>query len=158
MRRSKYAGCLSVEARSELQALVSTGTHPARHIRRARILLLANRGKAGSEICELLGVSMTAVDRVRRRARSEGVRAAITDRPRSGRPKKLTDRDEAKVVALARSKPPAGFARWAHRALTEKLHEDEELTCRVGRETVRAVLKRHKVKPWKKGRTGASPA
>ena len=158
MTRSKYAGCLSDEARSELRALVSTGTHAARVIRRARILLLADSGKTGSEICGLLGVSMTAVDRVRRRARSERVCAAIADRPRSGRPKKLTNRDEAKIVALARSEPPAGFARWAHRALTEKLQEDEELTCAVGRETVRGVLKRHKVKPWKKGRTGASPA
>lgn len=156
MERLTYMDMLADEDRASLRAFVAAGTHPARDVRRAHVLLLSDAGRSRSEICELLGVSVTTVDRVRHRARDEGVATAITDRPRSGRPRKLTARDEARIVAVARTRPPPGRRRWAHRHLTATLREQRVLSCPVGRETVRLVLKRQRVKPWKKGRPGAS--
>lgn len=156
MNRLPYANLLSTEERAALRAMVTSGTRAARDIRRAHVLLLTDAGKSRREICDLLAVSATTVDRVRHRARVTLATTAITDRPRSGRPRKLTARDEARIVALARTEPPAGARRWAHRQLTERLRTQQ--LCRpVGRETVRMVLKRHQVKPWKKGLSGVSP-
>lgn len=158
MKRLTYADMLTDDERAALKTLVASGTRAARDVRRARILLLSDAGRRRSEICELLTVSEFTVDRTRHRARDEGVAAAITDRPRSGRPRKLTARDEARIVALARTRPPAGARRWAHRHLTETLREQKRLSQSVGRETVRLTLKRHKVKPWKRGLFGVSPS
>lgn len=147
---------LSTAEREMLEAVVGAGTRLARDIRRARILLLSDAGRSRSEICELLTVSEFTVDQTRHRARDEGAAAAITDRPRSGRPPKVTARDEARIVARARSEPPTGSSRWDHRQLTRALLEANELSQPLGRETVRLTLKRHGVAPWKKGRRGAS--
>jgi len=156
MSQLLYAGMLSADDRTMLEQVVRTGARLARDIRRARILLLSDAGHSQGEICQMLTVSASTVDTTRHRARDEGVAAAIIDRPRSGRPPKLTARDEARIVALARTRPPAGARRWDHRRLTEALLTKKRLSQPLGRETVRLTLKRHGVKPWKKGRRGAS--
>lgn len=147
---------LTADERATLKQVVTAGARLARDIRRARILLLSDAGRSQGEICELLAVSASTVDTTRHRARDEGVAAAITDRPRSGRPPKLTARDEARIVALARTRPPAGARRWDHRRLTDALLAKKQLSQPLGRETVRLTLKRHGVKPWKRGLHGAS--
>ncbi len=151
-----YANRLADSERLWLRSVVTTGERPVRDVRRANVILFSDAGRPRREICELLSVSVTTVDRTRRRWRAEGLEAAITDRPRSGRPPKLTPRDEARVVALACTPAPAGALRWAHRALTTSLLEQRLLSQPVGRETVRQVLLRHELKPWKKGSTCAS--
>jgi len=156
MSQLTYAGTLTDDDRAMLERVVTAGTRLARDIRRARILLLSDAGHSRSEICALLTVSESTVDTTRHRAREEGVAAAITDRPRSGRPRKLTARDEARIVALARTRPPPGARRWGHRQLTEVLLARKQLSQPLGRETVRLTLKRHGVKPWKRGRPGVS--
>jgi putative transposase len=142
--------------RAMLEQVGAGGVRLARDVRRARILLLSDAGHSRSEICALLTVSASTVDQTRHRARDEGVAAAITDRPRTGRPPKRTARDEARIVALARTRPPAGAHRWDHRGLTDALLAKRRLSQPLGRETVRLTLKRHGVTPWKKGRRGAS--
>lgn len=157
MSKLKYEGRLTNQERARLQAVVTKGERPARDIRRAHVILLSDTGHSRSGICGLLTVSVVTVDRTRQRWENEGVEVAISDRSRSGRPRVLTPRDEAKVVALACTSAPAGARRWAHRALTEALHKRHMLSRRVSRETVRRILAHHDLKPWKKGRIGASP-
>ena len=43
----KYVVNLSVDEREQLDALIHSGTHPARKLTRARILLKADAGEAG---------------------------------------------------------------------------------------------------------------
>jgi len=156
MGRISYANRLGPADRTQLETLVRTGTRPARDVRRAQILLLSDAGKPRAEICTLLGASVTTVDRARHRWVTEGFALAVVDRPRSGRPRVLTSHDEAEVVARARSAPPTGVLRWAHRQLTAVLLDERRLSRPVSRETVLRCLRRHHVKPWKKGRRGAS--
>ena len=156
MRKLAYAGRLTKRERSWLHSMVTTGERPARDTRRANVILLSDAGRSRSEICGLLTVSVVTVDRTRKRWAGEGVEAAIVDLPRSGRPRALNARDEAKIVALACTPPPTGARRWAHRALTAALLKQRSLSQEVSRETVRRVMVRHDLKPWKKGSTGAS--
>jgi len=156
MRKLTYADRLTKGERSWLHSVVTTGKHPARAIRRANIILLSDAGRSQGEICSLLRASETTVDRTRHRWIGEGVKVALVERSRSGRPRTLDERDEAKVVALACTPPPTGSRRWAHRALTTALHKQGLLSQEVSRETVRRIMARHELKPWKKGSTGAS--
>jgi hypothetical protein len=46
MRRKTYQVHLTAEEKKRLEDIVSKGVHPARQVRRARILLLLNEGEA----------------------------------------------------------------------------------------------------------------
>ena len=66
MHPHKYIVQLSDEERKGLQRIVSTGTSPARMIRRAQILLKSDAGWTDEAIVEALGVSEQTVHTVGR--------------------------------------------------------------------------------------------
>ena len=73
----------------------------------------------------------------------------MSEAPRAGASRKLTGREEALLVAVACSDPPAGRARWTLELLAEEMvvrtgHEQ------VSRETVRRRLAEQSVKPWQR--------
>ena len=118
----KYRVFLNGKKRSNIDRLVRTGTHKSRTIIRARILLLADEspggislgmGKTDKEIMGFLGVSARTVDSTRQRYVEEGLDGALNEKPRPGRPPKLTGRDEAKLALIACSEPPEGRVRWS---------------------------------------------
>lgn len=158
MESLPYSALLSEEDRGFLIHFVSRGTRPVRDVRRAHVVLLSDAGRSRREICKLLEVSPCTVDRVRQRWAREGVERAIVDRPRIGRPRALAPKDEAVVVALACTPAPEGAIRWSHRRLTDQLERQDLLPETVSRETVRRVLCRQEIKPWKGGLIGASPS
>ena len=150
MPAKKYRVFLNGKKRSELKRLVNTGTNKARRINRARILLLSDEspggktegmGKTDKEIIESLGVSARTVASTRQRYVEEGMEAALNEKPRSGKPPKLTGRDEAMLALIACSEPPEGRVRWSIRLLTDKVIE-LDIVDSISRETVRQYLKK----------------
>ena len=150
MPAKQYRVFLSGKKRSELKRLLNTGTNKARTINRARILLLSNespRGKSegmcktDKEIMGVLGVSAWTVASTRQRYVEEGIEGALNEKPRPGKPPKLTGRDEAKLALIACSAPPEGRVRWSIRLLTDKLIE-LDIVDSISRETVRQYLKK----------------
>ena len=146
----KYRVFLNGKKRSNLDRLVNTGTHKARTITRARILILADEspqgisrgmGKTDKEIMGVLGVSARTVASTRERYVEEGIESALNEKPRPGRPPKLTGRDEAKLALIACSEPPEGRARWSVRLLTDKLIE-LDIVDSISREAVRQYIKK----------------
>jgi transposase len=137
---------LSPAERQHLTEVVATGTHPARTLTHARILLKADGGPAGpgwtdQQIAAALDVSVATIERVRSAYRREGLAAALKRRPpRTTRPRKLDGRQEAHLVTVACSTPPPGHARWTLRLLTERVVELEGTL--VSDETVRRLLKK----------------
>jgi Homeodomain-like domain len=72
----------------------------------------------------------------------QGLNAVLTRRPKSRhRPRKLDGEQEAHLIALACSQPPAGRRRWTVRLLATKFVE-LGYTDRVAPETVRQTLKK----------------
>ena len=149
-RNKQYRVFLNGKKRSNLERLVSSGTNKARTITRARILLLADEsprgisrgmGKTDKEIMDSLGVSASTVAKTRKRFVEEGIESALNEKPRLGRPPKLTSRDEAMVTAVACSEPPEGYGRWSIRLLSDKVVE-LGIVDSICPETIRTYLKK----------------
>lgn len=127
--------------REQLTQLVRKGRPSARKVTRARILMLADAGKTDEEIRAALQTSVPTTYRTRERFVREGLEAALTERKRSGAPRKLAGKQEAYLLALASSSPPAGRDRWTLQLLADRLVELEVVTA-ISDETVRLRLKK----------------
>lgn len=135
--------------RDQLAAMLSGGKRGARKLKRAQILLAADRGASDEEIARSIGVGGSTVHRTKRRFVVGNLAAALNEEPRPGARRKLTGKEEALLVATACSSPPAGRARWTLELLAGEL---ARLTTHqsVSRETVRRRLAENDLKPWRK--------
>jgi putative transposase len=97
-----------------------------------------------AQIQEVLGVSRMVIWRTQAAYREKGLDYALYDGPRSGQPSKYSTDQQAEVVALACSQPPAGAARWTIRSLTIAARHRPKLE-NVNRESVRQILKKTSV-------------
>jgi len=142
-----YKVTLTQEERDQLTEITRTGTHAARKIIHALILLNVDRGlyadrTVNEDICKVLKIGMRTIDRVKKRFVEEGLEAALKMAPTSRVYDKLVDGDmEAHLIALACGEPPKGFARWSLRLLADKLVE-LRYTDGISHETVRRTLKK----------------
>jgi hypothetical protein len=121
---------LSGEERQQLETLIRKGKSPARRLLKARILLKADVSEAGegwsdSRIIEALDASPSMVYRVRKQLVEEGLEAVLSRKQRvMPAVERIFDGEkEAKLIALACSKPPKGRARWTLRLLENKVVE-----------------------------------
>ena len=113
MSESKVlAVALSGGDREQLVSVVSTGSHPARMIMRARVLLALADGAGAVAVARQVGVSETTVRVILQRFVESGgdVETTITRKQRAAPPvaSVITGEVEARLIALACSAPPAG--------------------------------------------------
>ena len=155
MAQEKFAVQLSVEDRSELERLIRSGRSSARVINRARILLKTDEGWSASQVASALDTSPRTVFRTKRRYAEEGLEGVLHDRPQANRYRKLDDRGEASLIALACSDAPDGRDHWTLRLLANKVVE-LGLVESLSYETVRLKLKKTSSSPGKSN-SGASP-
>lgn len=132
---------LPAEERQYLENYMKTGVHRSRAMIRARVLLLADKDESDPAIAREVGVCKATVFNIRRRYCAEGLQATLDDKPRSGKPRTMTERKVAQVSALACSKPPEGRQRWTHRLLADRLVELAFVES-VSHTTVGRVLKK----------------
>jgi hypothetical protein len=125
-----YVVRLSGEERQQLETLIRKGKSPARRLLKARILLKADVSEAGegwsdSRIIEALDASPSMVYRVRKQLVEEGLEAVLSRKQRvmPAVARIFDGEKEAKLIALACSKPPKGRARWTLRLLENKVVE-----------------------------------
>jgi putative transposase len=111
----------------------------ARTLTRARILLLLDEGWAPTDVPEAVGCGEATVRRVRARFEQEGARP--------GHAKILSDKHEAHIIAMLCSAPPDGHARWMIEVIVEQAIL-RGVVDKVGRETIRVLLRNHDLKPW----------
>jgi len=148
----KVAVTLTEAERARLHTLVGRGSAPARTLTHARILLKANQGEGGpawtdAAIAAALEVHPTTVARVRRQCADEGLDAAPARKaPDREYRRTLDGAQEAHLIALACSAPPAGRQRWTLRLLADRLVALEQVAA-VSRETVRRVLTQPSSRP-----------
>ena len=155
MVRDKYAVRLAAEQREELRHLIRVGKSPARVTARARILLKSDDGWPAPQVAEGLDVALSTVYRIKQCFAEEGLEGVLRDRPQANRPRKLDDRGEAHLIALACTPPPAGHDHWTLRLLAGKVVE----LGRAPSMSHEGVRKRLKKTPSSRGRrrSGASP-
>src|SRR5947207_15531555 len=149
---------LTPEQRAELATGIKRGDAPARVQTRARILLLTDRSqgqfRTDKEVAEVLLCSAATVVNVRHRFLSDGLAAALVEKPRPGRAPKITGDIEAQITVIACSDPPEGQARWTIRLLRSRVIE-LGLVDSIDHTTIWERLKKTRSNPGK-SKPGAS--
>lgn len=144
----RYVVRLSADERERLEALIRKGKSPAQRLLKARILLKADVSEGGegwsdSRIIKALETSVSMVYRVRKQLAEEGLEAVLSRKQRAtpAVPPIFDGEKEAKLIALACSKPPKGRARWTLRLLETKVVE-LGIVERASDSTIQRALKK----------------
>ena len=141
MANEKHEVHLKAEERRKLIGIVSKGRNKAVVIQRAHILLKVDEGRTDAEISQMMYVSEQTIRRIRLRFAQEGLQAALEDKPHPATGSELDEKQEARIIALACSEPPAGQARWTLELLTQEVLKDG-IATHLSPETVRLLLKK----------------
>lgn len=139
MPKKQYIIQLSAVERLELADIVHKGSHKARVMRRAQILLWSAAGKTDGEIAALLQIRPLTVAQTRQKWVTD---RSLEDKPRRGGRRKLDAKQEAFLVALACSAAPDGYESWTMQLLADKLVELQVIDAPISDETVRLRLKK----------------
>lgn len=132
---------LSRTDRAIVEQVRSQGVHHSREVNRAHVLAALDRGVPQEQILAVLGVGRTALWRTRAAYLQGGLRLALFDVARPGRPRQYNTDVEARITALACSAPPPGRRRWTLVEL-ERAARGEPGLGTPSRETVRRMLKK----------------
>src|SRR4051795_12056678 len=156
MSRSKSRPVvLSPAERTVLTRLVRTGSHPAQQLRRARILLELDENDPDRDgpvptqdvVAERVRVHVDTVFKTSKAYAERGgdVEATITRKQRTSPPVApiVTGEVEARLVKLACSTPPEGYARWSLRLLENHVALGEDLPD-LDPSTIGRVLKKRR--------------
>jgi transposase-like protein len=144
----KYILKLTANERVDLERLVRRGHVAGWKVQRAQALLHCDQGPDGpawtdERVAEAYGITARSLESWRKRAVEAGPMALLERKARTtpAAALKLDGEKQARLTALACSKPPDGLARWSLRSLAERLVELEVVET-VSHETVRRSLKK----------------
>lgn len=129
---------LEAAERAELERLQRSPSVSAGLSRRARVVVLMADHVSGAEIARMSGYSVVQISRLRRRF-AEGRLLGLQDKPRSGRPLKISARKRAQVVAMTLKPPPPGVTHWSSRDLAGEVE--------VSHSTVHRIWRAHDLQP-----------
>ena len=141
---------LTPDERKHLKQFSKTGVHSVRLVNRAKIILALDTsdGKKASkqhEIAQRLEVSRQTVNDARRDFQAAKSVAAFLQRKKRITPPvepKITGELEARIVALACSAVPQGYAKWTLQLLADKTVELQYIDS-LSRMSVSRLLKKH---------------
>ena len=141
---TKYQVVLNEEQRQHLEKLTSSGTVPARQMRRAQILLKSDVQANWSyeQIMDAFDVSAVTIAAVRKAYVEQGLEVALQRKKPDREYEHVLDGEgEAHLIALTCSEPPSGRKRWSLRLLRDRFvklgHVDD-----ISYETIRRTLKK----------------
>ena len=120
MPRKRRIIQLSISDRSSLTLILAKKETSAREQTRARVLDLLAHKEQPETIAKFLKVGIATVYNIQKRFLDEGFKAALSDKPRTGKPSVIQPEEKARITALACSDAPDGLARWTLRLLAEK--------------------------------------
>lgn len=105
-------------------------------------------GRERTRLAVTVRLSPQAVRNIAARYRRTGLEHALYERRRPGAAEVLGTPDKQRIIAMVCTDQPTGAARWTVRLIAEQVVK-RELVPHVGRETIRAPLQRHDLKPWR---------
>lgn len=137
---------LSETERRVLQGWVRQTTAPQALVLRARIVLACAQGGSNTQIARDLGTSRETVRKWRARF-AENRLEGLTDAPRPGAPRTITDAQiEALVATTLDQKPTKGDSHWSTRSMAAQTGVSQSSVSRIWRAF---GLKPHTVHTWK---------
>ena len=156
-RRRVIALAMSEEEIETLTALSRSRTEPARRVSRSAMLLAYRDNPSFFAVGRRLGVHHQTVQRCVERAESDGLLAALDDRPRPGKEPVITPEAKAWLVSLACDKAKEhGYPHelWTTRLLARHAREHgpeagHPCLARLVQGTVSKLLSHEQIKPHK---------
>jgi len=103
------------------------------------IILGAAERVANHVLARNLSTSLPTVLLWRKRYQSEGMAGILEDRPRSGRPKRISEKREAAIVEATMKTTPKDATHWSVRAMAA--------SQKISPATVQRIWKKHKLQP-----------
>ena len=142
---------LSASERKVLKGRVRGAKTRWRDRQRAQIVLAAARDRGNARIAADLRCCADTVRKWRERFAACGLEG-LTDRPRPGRPRRISEADRAAVVALACQLPAetgVPLSRWTGPELRREIEERGLASTAVSESSVWRILAENPVKPWR---------
>ncbi len=139
---------VSKKDQAALKKVLAGGIVQVRVAMRAVALLRLAEGMSAPQIAEVLPMTRQAVRNLARRYQQGGLERALYDKQRPGAASLLSAKQRQRIIAMVCSDPPRGRARWTVRLVAEEAVK-RRLVPRAGRETIRILLLRHDLKPWR---------
>jgi transposase len=130
---------LSDAERKQLMALGRHRSSPRGIVLRIDIVLGAAEGLANRVLARNLSTSVPTVLLWRKRFETDGIVGLPEDRPRSGRPKRISAEQEAVIVEATMKTTPKDATQWSVRAMAA--------AQKVSSATVQRIWKKHKLQP-----------
>lgn len=148
---------LSQEDVDYLEAIITKRSSSQVTVQRARILLMYNSEERITHIAKKLSTHRPLIERCVDKALSFGIKIALNDLPRQGRPKKIITEARLWILSLACEKPTKfGYAaeQWTYSLLLKhikKNYKKENYLCleKFGKGRLNAILSEGNVKPHK---------
>jgi transposase len=116
---------------------------------RAQIVLAAARGRSNARIAADLRVTADTARKWRGRFAARGLEG-LADRPRAGRPRRISALERAAICALACQLPAATgvpLARWTGPELATEITR-AGLASQISASSILRILAEHPIKPW----------
>jgi transposase len=151
-----------------LRKLAAARHAPASLIQRARIITASWDGASVTQVAQSLGCHPKTVYKWLHRFNDAQGLDGLADLPRPGLPRRLTEQERGRIIALARTQPPGRLhqggegllapadpeapAHWTLDTLTEAAQAEG---IRVGRSQVRRILLAERVR-WRRTRSWAT--
>src|SRR5512134_7593 len=125
--------------RETLERWIRSRTTPQRLVERARIVLASAEGMPAHVVSERVAVTRPTIQRWLDRYEADGLAGIEEDRPRPGRPRRITAAVEANVVHTTLRAEPPDSTHWSQRLMAgvTGLHHSQ-----IGR-----IWKAHGIKP-----------
>jgi len=141
---------LTPEVRKVLEQFIKTGVRSVRLVNRAKIILALDtsegrKAQTQDAICKSVGVSRQTVINARHDFLLAGNVSDFLQRKKRETPPvepKMTGELEARIIALACSAVPLGYARWTLRLLAEKCVE-LQYSDSMSHMSISRLLKKH---------------
>jgi transposase len=148
---------LGVKETAELRRISNSRSEKQAHVLRARILLAYQQLRSISAIARDLKVSRPLVERCVDKALGGGIKVALADLPRAGRPAVITPEAKTWVTNLACTKPTEhGYAAelWTFNQLSSHVRSHcvgASCPClaRAGKSMIHNILSEHPITPHK---------
>jgi transposase len=139
---------LSADEREQLEAWTRRRTSAQALALRSRIVLAAAEGLNNTEIAARLAINRNAVAKWRRRF-AEHRLDGLTDEPRPGQPRKITDAKVEEVIVKTLESTPRDATHWSTRSMAEEVGLNQSAVHRIWKAF---GLQPHRQQTWKLSR------
>lgn len=156
-RRERLQLRLSQSDMAQIAAILRRGGERWRVLRRATILKQLNEQRSIREIARQIRVARNTVREIGRRYNEGGLNSALYEKRHSGKKPALDEAQSRRILALLNESPPGGKRCWTVGLLLQECVQ-RSLAPPVSRETIRVLLERHNLKPWKTNAPPGAPA